>query len=175
MIECLLWLDRVVSETWRLWICIGVKGWFMNWTSTRPETTAAHFVRICFHCYETGHVWCTWMWRRCTSGESGYSQIKCSPEKMYRTNLAYEEGTKFIENPAGFSHDTPDPLRIFRIICCVLLVLFEWSSILYFHRCSPDCYRHSERFKGGHCLLIKISNRPRSKSDCLCRTVSLND
>jgi hypothetical protein len=44
MVKCFLRLDRIVFETLRFWIGIGVKGRFINWTSTRPETTTTYFV-----------------------------------------------------------------------------------------------------------------------------------
>src|SRR5512133_2831361 len=101
MVECLLRLDRVVLEALRLWIGIRVESWFIDWTAARPETTTTHFVRIGFDCHKTGHVWCTWVGRRRTSGESGDGQIKSPPEKMYRAHLAGEPGTKLSKYPAG--------------------------------------------------------------------------
>jgi len=44
MVERLLGLDRIVLEALRLWIGIGVKNWFIDWTSTRPESAAAYFM-----------------------------------------------------------------------------------------------------------------------------------
>ena len=83
--------------------------------------------------------------RCCTSGEACDGQIKGSPKKMNWTNLANEPASKFSQNPVSLSHNTPDLLRIFGIIGCVFLILFKLSSILYFYRSSPDCYRHPKQ------------------------------
>jgi len=43
MIKCLMRLNRVIL-TLRLRIGVGIKNWFTNWTSIKPEAATAYFV-----------------------------------------------------------------------------------------------------------------------------------
>ena len=90
MVECLWWLNWIVLKSLRFWIGVSLKHWFIDWTSTWPETTATHFMGICFYCHITGHIRCTWMQRGCSSRKSSDCQIKSPPEKMYWANFAYK-------------------------------------------------------------------------------------
>jgi hypothetical protein len=88
MVECPWWLDGVVFEALKVGVGIGIENWFINRSATRPETATTHFVRVGFSHHITSAVWYAWLLRCSTSGEAGDGQIKGSPEKVYRTDLA---------------------------------------------------------------------------------------
>src|SRR5215211_6177231 len=125
MVECLWWLDGVVFEALRLGVGIGIENRFINRSATRPETATTHFVRVGFNHHITSAVWYAWVLRCRAPGEAGDGQIKGSPEKVYRTDLACEPTTKLGKNPAGLHQNAPKPMSIFGIIGRMLLILLK--------------------------------------------------
>src|ERR1700730_6940265 len=158
MVERLRRLDVVVLKALRLWIGIGIENWFINRSTTRPETATTHFVRIGFNHYKSGAVWYAKVRRGRTTGKAGDGQIKGSPEKMYWARFAYESRTKLRKHSTDLHQNAPKPLRVFGIIGCVFLIVLKWGSIWHFDRRGPDGYRHPKRSQGGHRFLIKVSH-----------------
>src|SRR5436309_9275235 len=157
MVERLRRSDRVFLEALRLWICIGIENWFINRSTTGPETAATHFVRISFNHHETWAVLYAWM-RRCrTARKAGDGQIKGSPEKMYRACFANKPGAKFRKYATSLPHNAPDPLRVLGIIGSMFLIHLKWGSIWHFDRCGPYGYMDPQRSQGVHHFLIKLS------------------
>src|SRR5215471_12317082 len=58
-------------------------------------------------------------------GETGDSQIGSAPEEMYRAALADEARPKLFEDAVCLDQDSPEPVRIVGVICCVRVVSVE--------------------------------------------------
>ena len=109
MVERLRRLNVVVLKALRLGIGIGIENWFINWSTTRPETATTHFVRIGFNHYKSGAVWYAKVRRGRTTGKAGDGQIKGSPEKLYWARFAYESRTKLRKHSTDLHQNAPKP------------------------------------------------------------------
>src|SRR3546814_13303009 len=90
----------LLPESWRLRIGIGVKGRLRKAIAARPETGAAHLVRISFARYpvwKAGHAARVQRcWPACKAGDG---QLKTSPKEMNGTAFAKEDATEQLEKP----------------------------------------------------------------------------
>src|SRR5215475_13496611 len=62
-------------------------------------------------------------------GETSDGQIGGAPEKMHRTALTDEARAKLFEDAVCLDQNSPEPVRVLRIVCCVRFVLVEWYGI----------------------------------------------
>src|SRR6185369_14492683 len=98
MVKRLSRLDRIIFKALRLGIGIGIKRRHGHRTPSGPETTTAHLMRVGFDGDKTPYVGRAWVGRGGPAGEAGDSQVERSPEKMDRTHLAEEPGSKLCQH-----------------------------------------------------------------------------
>src|SRR5262247_1518259 len=64
-----------------------------------------------------------------SAGETGDGQIGSAPEKMYRAALTDEARAKLFEDSICLDQDSPEPVRVVRIVCRVRFVLVKPDGI----------------------------------------------
>ena len=67
-------------------------------------------------------------WRR-AAGKSRYSKIETAPEKMDRTDLAQEPGSKVLEHAINLHEGAPKPVHRVRIVRRVNRILVEGNRV----------------------------------------------
>src|SRR6266576_3685047 len=96
-----------------------------------------------------------WMRRRGSPGKAGYREIEAAPEKMHRTALAAESGTKFLEHPISLQKHPPEPIGVFRIVSCMFLIAVERDRFQRFVRRHSDLHLNGELSQFTHHLAVK--------------------
>src|SRR5262249_48851608 len=62
-------------------------------------------------------------------GETSDCQIGGTPEKVHRTALTDEVRAKLFKDAVCLDQDSPEPVRVLRIVCCVRFVSVEPDGI----------------------------------------------
>ena len=131
-------LDRVAVEAGRSRIGIAIEGRFAQ-AGTRPEAGAGHFMRIGFFHYPRRDVGrSARMLRRGSSGKTRHRQVERSPEKVYRTCLAYESRPELLQDAVGLHQRPPEAIDGIGIVACMLSIFLEGYRHFHFDRPGED-------------------------------------
>ena len=80
---------------------------------------------------------------------------------MDRTAFPAEARAKFFEDAIGLNENTPESIRVFRIVSAMLLVAIEWNRIRDFVGQDVDLDGETELIQCDHDCLVKIGHAPR--------------
>ena len=101
----------------------------------RPEAAATHLVRIRLardSVGQSGHA--AGMPRRAPAREARHGEVGRTPEEMHWADLAYESGTKCLEDAIGLYQRTPESIDIFGVVGSVLFIVVETDRMFDFTR-----------------------------------------
>src|SRR5437762_2188791 len=129
LIEGCARLNLRLCESRRFGICVGVEYRCRHGGVARPETEAAHLLRVSLARNRIRQMWNSARMRRCEPArETGHCEIKAAPEKMHRTAFATKTRAEFLKYASALQQDAPKPICIFWIVGSMLVVLIEWNS-----------------------------------------------
>src|SRR5439155_16519526 len=115
-----------VRKSFWLRISVRVENRFGHHLITRPESKAAHLVRVRFTRNGVGQMWhASGMFRGAPPRESSHSEIEAPPEKVDGAAFAAKVCSKFLEDAIALQKNAPKPVRIFWVVGGILLILFE--------------------------------------------------
>src|SRR5580700_1793432 len=166
MIKSRRGLHFLLGKTRRLGRGVGVERRAFNVAAARPESRAAHFLRISLAGDRIGAD----AFRSAPPREPRHAQIEASPEKMYRTVLANESGPEFPEDVVTQNQDLPEAVRIFGIVRSMLRVAGKANRVWHLAWHGPDFHLYAERPQGRHELRIKIGDRFRLQRESVGRS-----
>src|SRR5262245_51556030 len=99
-------------------------------------------------------------------GETGNGQIGRAPEKMHRTALTDEARAKLFEDAVCLNQDSPEPVRIVRIVCCVRFVSVESDGIGNLIGFIVDLHIQLKPLHLFREAFVKLRHRLRLKRNC---------
>ena len=123
------WRDLPVAKASRFRIGVGIEGGARKGLVSRPETGAAHLVRIGFArdvIGQSGHA--AWMGRGGSSGEPRDREIEAAPEEMDRARLADKAAAEELEDAVRLHQCAPEAMGGGRVIGGVRPVLAKSGS-----------------------------------------------
>src|SRR5580700_3624566 len=92
---------------------------------------------------------------RCaTSRKPRHREIEAAPEKVNRAALSNETTAELLEYGINGHQDTPESVRILRIVRFVNAILGKWDWVCHFIRRGMDLYVQAERMQRAHDIVV---------------------
>src|SRR5258708_10281764 len=157
MIESRRGLNALLGKTGRLRCSISVEGGTFDFATAWPEPRADYFVRISFAGNDVGPG----ALGSTPPGEARHCQVEASPEKLHRTALADEAGTKFLEDVFAQNQYAPEAVRIFGIIRGMLRVEVTGPGVRHLDRHGPNSHFNAQGPQASHKCSVEVSHRLR--------------
>ena len=157
--------DRPVAKARRFGIGVGIEGRARKGLVSRPESGAAHFVRIGFArdgVGQSGHA--ARMGRRGPSGEPGHREIEAAPEEMDRARLADKAAAEELEDAIRLHERAPEAMGGGCVISGVDPVLRKADRIRNFVRRLLDRDRNAHAVEKIEGRAIEIGDRLRPQA-----------
>src|SRR5580698_8905452 len=163
MIESFRGLYPLLGKARRLGRGIRIERRTFDVAAARPESRADHLMRIGLARHGIGaHAL-----RSPPPGEPRHTEIKASPEEMYRTVLADKPRPEFLKDVIARDQYLPEALRMFRIVRGMLGVAGKTHRVRHLNRHSPDFHLNTDRSQRRHELRIEIRDRLRLQRQSL--------
>src|SRR3974377_372329 len=154
-------LHFAFGEAGRFWRCIGVIGGAIHTAASRPEARTALLMGIRLGSDSVSAR----SRRRRAPAKPRRSQIKASPEKMYRAGFSDKPCPKLFEHSVAPREDSPESRHGLRIVRCVNVIFLEGNRIRKLLGQRIDRYVNTQLSELGHELVVKRRYRLRFELD----------
>src|SRR5262249_43219119 len=132
-------LDLRLGEPRRRGVGVGVVGGMRVGNASRPEAAAHDFLRVRLAHHPIGQVgYAARMLRRRPAGKARDGEGGSSPEVVNGAALAGETAAEHLQDPVRREKDAPIPVRVFRVVRGMTLVLGEWNRMVHLVRGGMD-------------------------------------